>query len=186
MDVTGQRPLFAFKHKVEGWGISTILGGSARGMSNLSTSASIPLTQWRYWGEGEWKVDPELKISRDLGSPCGNITITATGRAATVQSACLGVYKPTDKYSAGRKIFKQVNGGKVLMVRLSKVGWGIQDNVNKCGSFVSYMISACAPSLCPADTRAETSGRLRYIYWQYLDEDWKHGDITVKCSAHSK
>ena len=132
----------------------------------------------------EWRDDLELRISRDLGLPCGDITISATGPAATLHPKCLGVYKPTGKFSAGRRIFKHVNGKRVLMTQRWKVGWGIRNNEIKDGS---YMISSCAPSLCPADTRAQTSGRFGYIFWQFNGKDgWENGNIIVKCSVHNK
>ena len=44
-----------------------------------------------------------------------------------------------------------------------------------------------APGLCPALSRAAVSDRANVKSWQYCDSDsWHDGEITVKCSVHSK
>ena len=84
-----------------------------------------------------------MKISRDIGSPCIYITISATGPAAMTWHECLGIYCPTEEYSAGRKIFKHINCDIVLMVPSGYVNWVIENNVN-IEPERGYMASACA------------------------------------------
>ena len=56
---------------------------------------------------------------------------------------CLGIYCPTEEYSAGRKIFKHINCDIVLMVPSGYVNWVIENNVN-IEPERGYMASACA------------------------------------------
>ena len=60
-------------------------------------------------------------------------------------------------------------------------GWGVRDSVEREGAL---MKSGCAPSMCPADPRARTSERWGVTSWEHWDGEWRHGDITVKCSVH--
>ena len=123
-------------------------------------------------------------ISSVLPPPCGDITIEATGDAAVQQPGCLGIYTPTQMFSAGRRVFKHESQERYLLVPAAWVEWYVQDSVDSEGT---YMESGCAPSMCPADTRARTRERSGWTSWSYSDgRVWRNADITVKCSVHTR
>ena len=155
-------------------------GGTA--LKNASETESVPLTGWTYWGDGKDRDDPHLRISPDQPPSCGEITITASGDAAAKQPECVGVYTPTQMFSAGRRVFKHQTQERYLLVTPGYADWGVQPSVETVGA---RMTSGCAPSLCPADPRARTNVRAGQTSWKYWgNREWKHGAITVKCSVH--
>ena len=124
----------------------------------------------------KWRDDLEVRINRDLGLPCG--------MWRHYHPKCLRLYKLTGKLSAGRRIFKHTNGNRILMIVNENVDWDVKDNVS---SKEAWMHSACAPSMCPADIRAHYSSRFSQTSWEYWSKnEMKPGNITVKCSVHSK
>ena len=160
-----------------GWAMGPGLNGITY-MENASKTESVPQTGWSCNFD-----DPHLKVSHDLPPACGEITITASGDAAAKQPSCVGVYTPTQRFSAGRQVFKHKAYELYLLVPLDVVTWSVQDSVEMKGG---RMQSGCAPSLCPADPRARTSERVGYTSWIYgwYNGEARHGDITVKCSVH--
>ena len=85
-------------------------------------------------------------------------------------------------FSSGRRVFKHKTQQRYLLVPPGKVNWRVKDSVE---GEETKMQSACAPSMCPADHRALTKEGLDMTSWKYSDKvEWRHGDITVKCSVH--
>ena len=123
-----------------------------------------------------------MRISPDQPPACGEITITASGDAAAQWKECIGVYTPTEMFSMGRRVFKHQTQERYLLVVSGCVNWYVQESVERKGAM---MASGFAPSMCPADQRAQTSERFGYTSWVYGDNgEWKQGAITVKCSVH--
>ena len=112
---------------------------------------------------------------------CGTLTISATGEAARVRADCMGQFQPTGQLSAGRQVFHNQRTDKYLSVSLGDVDWDVRDSVDN----VAGVASGCAPGLCPALARAAVSDRFNIKSWQYADNGWHDGNITVKCSVHS-
>ena len=126
-----------------------------------------------------------MKISPGLPLSCGDVTISSTRDLAHNQPECIGVYSPTEMFSAGKRVFKHVSQERYLLSQHGKVNWYVQERLDKMGALMS---SGCAPSLCPADPRAMRSQRSRVTSWKYSDgeERMVQGrDITVKCSVHA-
>ena len=153
----------------------------AYSLKHESNTESVPLSGWSSSVDGKYRDDPHLRISPDLAPACGEITITASGEAAVKRPACVGVYTPTLMFSSGRRVFKHQTQERYLLVPSGIVDWGVKESVESEGAVMS---SGCAPSMCPADPRAGTSERFGRTSWQYWDGEWRHGDITVKCSVH--
>ena len=197
-----------YRHEDREWALANGLDGF-RALKNASETESVPLTGWRCWVRGgasagdswslngKYRDDPHLRISPDQPPACGEITITASGDAATKQARCIGVYTPTHLFSMGRRVFKHQTQDRYLLVLPDISIWSVMDSVehdDKCYQKTIRMTSGCAPSMCPADPRARTSKRFSATSWQYKYEgyiyslffpyDWKHGHITVKCSVH--
>ena len=165
------------------WTFGRGLDGMFNIKNDVSKTDSVPLTGWTCFVEDKFRDDPYLRISPDQPTACGEITISASGDAAAYQQWCVGVYTPTQRFSAGRQVFKHKAYELYLLVPLDVVTWSVQDSVEMKGG---RMQSGCAPSLCPADPRARTSERVGYTSWIYgwYNGEARHGDITVKCSVH--
>lgn len=179
-----------YRSKKEGWVIGPCLGGSV-GLKHWSKTAEcVPLTGWSWWGGSYFVDDPDLRISPDQPPACGEITISASGDAAVMQPECIGVYTPTQMFSAGRQVFQHQTQERYLLVRPGYRQWSVQHGVK---SKEARMASPWArmPSMCPADPRVRTIENRGQTSWLYYKPDvffpWgdlKYGDITVKCSVH--
>ena len=182
---TDGKEVVIYRNKKGGWAMGTGLDGTTS-LENASNIESVPLTGWTCW-DGDNKKDrddPHLRISPDQPPACGEITITASGDAAVKQPECVGVYTPTQMFSAGRPVFKHQTQQGYLLVTPGTPCWSVQDSVESKGAR-KRMRSGCAPSMCPADPRARTSEWRGHTSWKYYGyRDWRHGDITVKCSVH--
>ena len=134
--------------------------------------------------------DPHFRVSSVLPSPCGDITISASGEAASKQASCLGVYQPTGMHSSGRRVFKFKNTSRerYLLVPPCYDSWRVLDNPEDPDLATAALLrSGCSPSQCPADSRARTDYWVEVISsWRYWDRRWKPGDIQIKCSVHSR
>ena len=183
---TKGEPHKIYKHD-DGWRAGPVLGDTACGLLNSSTTATVPESGWQYGdGTGTWPHDAGLRVTR-VGdySPllCGTITISATGEAARAQRSSMGRFKPTGQFCAGRQVFYCQKTGRYLTVYPNQVAWGVRDRVNSAGVGVQ---SGCAPGLCPALARAAVSDRRNVKSWQYAFNGNLHdGNITVKCSVHA-
>ena len=56
-------------------------------------------------------------------------------------------------FSAGRRGFKHQTQERYLLVKTGKVHWSVRGSIE---SKKLVMKSGCAPSMCPADPRAQT------------------------------
>ena len=168
-----------YRREEGGWAMGLGLGGT-RDFENASKNESVPLTGWTFWYDGENLDDPHMRIYPDQPPACGEITISASGDAAGKHPECLGVYKPTQMFSRGRQVFKHKSHERYLFVPTGHSVWCVNDSFEIKRP---NMQSGCACSMCPADPRARTYERLGLTSWQYLDDGWKNGDITVKCSV---
>ena len=93
---TTQKGQFVYRNKNGSWEISDTLGLGAAFIQNLNTTSTLPMGGWQnYVGDHKWQDDPHFRVSSVLPSPCGDITISASGEAASKQASCLGVYQPT-------------------------------------------------------------------------------------------
>ena len=117
-----------YRRKKGDWVIGPGLGGT-RALENASKTESVPLTGWMFFDGDKIRDDPELKISPDQPPACGEITISASGDAAVEQSECVGVYTPTQMFSAGRRVFKHQTQERYLYVRplaFNFTGWKVK------------------------------------------------------------
>ena len=148
-----------------------------------SLDNKVPLTGWMFLGKDkEYEKEQDLKISSELHLPCSEIIIEATGDAAIKHQTSLGTYLPTVMYNAGRRVFKHKTEELYLLVHSDTSAWSVQRNVQSKSSFLH---GGRAPSMCPADTRAQVCGKTGVQLWRYSDGGWKHGEIKIKCSTHS-
>ena len=191
-----------YRNNVGKWFMGNGMDMGGHGLQNESNTGSVPLTGWKCWNSDAsfgdkdhwWLEDPYLRISHDFPSPCGDIIIAFEGSVDpkitkkkiknSLTSECVGVYSPTDMFSAGRRVFKHKSKKSYLLV-LGYTHWVVKKKVNTMKSEGIYMASGSAPSMCPADIRAKTSEREGQTSWRYLEEgEWKQGNITVMCSNH--
>ena len=172
-----------YRSKAGGWVMGPGLDGPYAGLKHESNTESVPLSGWSCYDGDKYSDDPHLRISPDLPPACGEITITASGEAAVQEPECIGVYTPTQMFSAGKRVFKHQTQERYLFVQAGYTEWGVRKSVESKGAM---MRSGCVPSMCPADPRARTSERMSWTSWQCGDGagGWIHGDITVKCSVH--
>ena len=90
-------------------------------------------------------------------------------------AGCLGSYVPTEEWEEGRSVFKHEGdeeelsvreGGRKLLVGNGR--WFVDDDYGLSG-----LSSGCAPSLCPADPRAQIDTGFNGFYgWGFFgDQD---------------
>ena len=160
--VRPEEDIFLYNHTDDGsWLIGPGMDG-AGALKNTSKTDTIPLSGWTCFAGGKYRDDPSLKISSDSPAMCGDITIEATGAAADKHPRCLGVYSPNGMYSMGRRVFKHQTEELYLLVTSGYVVWYVLESVD-ADNDSSLMLSACAPSMCPADPRARTEGGLAIL-----------------------
>ena len=95
-------------------------------------------------------------------------------------------------FSMGRRVFRHHTQERYLLVPPGKDEWVVKESIQGRGAQIA---SSCAPSMCPADPRARSSVLLDRTAWVYMDcinmdgdqetDEWRQGDITVKCSVHN-
>ena len=111
--------------------------------------------------------------------------ITISGVPATAEDpACNGRYVPSLQYSAGRQVFQHEAEDRFLLVPPGYVDWVVVTKLDSVSSVV--LLSGCAPTLCPAEKRAESSQRIGQKHWRYVDT--KQGkvisdDANIKISC---
>ena len=173
---------YIYKHKNGDWVAGVGLGGLF-GLYNSNRSPAPPRSGWQYYGDGEWRSDPDLSIvtiSDTSTLICPVITIKATGVAARERPDYLGQFTITNQFSAGRPVWRN-NKGKYLLVHADGVSWYVGDNVETGEGEIQ---SGAAPGLCPASPRSRYNKRLNQNSWQYGDgHNWYDGDITVTCNS---
>ena len=151
-------------------------------LRNASKSDVPPKTGWECPDGKQRTADPALTLEFGSLPHCGQITISATGAAARKRSNCHGVFTQTEMVSAGRRIFRQKGGSKVLSCRPGDRGWMVRPSVESDAGG----IASASSSVCPADSRAAINRSKNLSSWEYYDSGWKPGNITVVCSSHSK
>jgi len=174
-----------YKKQNGNWMVGPTLGGTTGGLFNETKSNIPPCSGWKYGGAGSsWKQDDEMIIRFGKNDPCGIITISAEGKAARKQSDHLGDFQVTEMFSAGRHVFKHVSQEQYLCVTRTSPTWAVRPDLD---TDQAGLESACAPTMCPAVARAGYSIRRDLSSWQYFSgEKWKDGEITVRCSRHSR
>ena len=191
-------PYVLFKHNSGFWCIGDSIGNNTFFLKNDSNTSNIPLMKWKYekimerekrnkdFEDEEWMIDPELRIKRAITVPCGDIHISSnTKDVESEKPECLGLYKATNLFSRGRMIFKHVSNQRYLMVDHWKVFWCIKDSPDSL--WAPHIHSNCAPSLCPADQRANISFRFKRTQWHYSKGfSYCPADFNILCSVHSK
>ena len=153
------------------------------------TRKKIPRTGWEYWRSshgGEWMPDPKLRIDTitNISSLiCPSVTITAFGKAAKIQSFCLGQYKATSQFSAGRPVFFNDIKQLYLFVRRGSTTWRVHNSFDNDSA---GLVSGSAPDMNPASARGGYSNRFNQTSWQYSDDNgWHNGDIQVICDNNT-
>ena len=181
-NIIGTRAAYIYKSDSGNWFAGKELGASSGGLRNTNSSPAPPRSGWQYGDDdGEWVSDPDLTvmtISDTSTLICPVINIRASGAAARKVPDYLGEFTITSQYSAGRPVWRN-NRGKYLRVPAGKTTWGVVDNVEINGAGIR---SGVAPGLCPASARSRYSKRFNINSWQYSDNGWHDGDITVTCS----
>ena len=71
---------------------------------------------------------------------------------------------------------------KYLKVATGKTVWRIGPDIDGEGSWI---ISASAGGICPAQASNSLSDRTGVKSWKYADNGWKEGVINVKCLTHT-
>ena len=150
------KEMVIYRRKEGGWAVRSGLDGP-HSLENTSKTESVPLTGWTFW-DGDNKQDrddPHLRISPDQPPACGEITISASGGAADKQYDCVGVYKPTQMFSAGRRVIKhKTPQARYLLVVPGRVVWSVRESVESKGA---RMQSGCAPSIEHLAARTQIS-----------------------------
>jgi len=172
------------------WYVSSVLGKRGGGLNNLRESETVPGDGWLV-GDGKgWTADPQCRVSPGPLSECGDITVSASTDSPTYESVRpnpLGVFKPTDMFSSGRRVFKHQSSERYLSIPPGKNTWMITD-ATRAGK---ALLRSAAGANCPASERNRFSGLSLESWSCYMDMDYHHEwkedpSITVTCTKHSK
>ena len=182
-DFARKQPFYLYR-KSDVWWCSDSHGKFGGYLKHTFPSSTIPKHKWMvHAGGSRWRTDENLKIET-VQDPeavkCSGVTVTARGKAATIQPDCLGEFISTEMMSAGRQVFFNQKTGKYLFIHPNNNTWMIQDKIDielryEIGK---YMISGGACQMCPAHPMLEYS-------WTYRAKNTMlNGDITVHCHTH--
>ena len=145
------------------------------------TGYEPPTSGWRFYcrcnSEG-WKADTSLEVRPGRLVPCREVSVAATGEAASRLSGCLGVFLPTERWSQGRPIYQRGEGANqhLLLVGEAKTVWSIRTEVN---SPFSFLLSGRA-TLSPGQLEAAGSDRFGVARWRWRGlGGWQQGDVAV-------
>ena len=182
-NVIATKSYYLYKYDTGAWHVSDELGDSGGGLFNSNTSPAPPRSGWQYWevNIGEDRADPNLSIvtiSDTSTRICPIINISARGAAARKVPDYLGRFTITNQFSAGRPVYRN-NRGKYLRVLPGTPDWSVSDNVVTDDQRIW---SGAAAGLCPASDRSRYNKRRNINSWQYWDNGWRDGDITVTCT----
>ena len=164
------------------WGISKSLCEKHIAARNKSGGDHLPKEGWEPFYDD---ANPEdtFTVSEEAPTLCGAITISGVPTTAE-DPECNGRYLPTLQYSAGRQVFKHEAEDRFLLVPPGYVAWEVGTKLDSVLSWV--LVSGCAPTLCPAEKRAESSQRIARKHWRYWDTKQKkviRDDATIKISC---
>ena len=181
---TSSPPHYLYRAENKEWYVSPLLGICGGGLTNPRDSESVPGDGWLVSVSGTWTADPQCRVSPGPLSECGDITVSASPDSPTAKmwADCLGVFRPTDMFSAGRRVFKHQSREKYLSIPPGETRWMITDTpgADKGG------IRSAAGANCPASERNTISVLNNWNYWTYRDNGCKEDpSISVTCSKHS-
>ena len=173
-----------------GWKVVSKLGEGG-GLKN-TTLGDRPTNngEWVYWDwyENNYHIDPGLKVQQGVPQLCKAITISCTGSSSSeVPSNIIGRYLPTLDMSYGKQVFKLEGEEDVFLFHSDSVLWSVKTELSS--SARSLLISGCAASCCPADSRNTHREREDYKQksWMYRNTkgEWiEDGSINVCCDTH--
>merc|ERR1712037_372722 len=118
------------------------------------------------WDGDKDQSDPTLECSREVTPACSEIVVELQGAAKEKWPYCAGSYLPVKgKINRGRWVLQHSSGSdKYLRVNTGKVNWGISDDIDGGGSWI---LSASAGGICPAQASNSHSDRLGVKSWRY-------------------
>jgi len=182
-------PSYIYRADDKEWYVGPVLGLAWRcGLNNPRDCESVPADGWLVAvdvdGADTWSADPQCKVSPGPLSECGGITVSASPDSpnANKRPDCLGVFRPTELFSAGRRVFKHQSREKYLSIRPGATSWAITDTP---GDDKAWMVSAAGAN-CPASERNRFSESDDEKSWMYHYRGWKEDpSITLTCTKHS-
>ena len=164
-----------------------------------TTSQSPTSVKWEYndrYSE-TWRDDPALTVTSLSERPSREcevrISLTEDITRDMKRPGVAGVYKADGSYSWGKPVFR--HSGGVFKLRVRGASWDVRSVVGVRGGRGGdlYLLSGSAPSMCPADPRADTlgswavAGSYRQTHWKYRSNQGGYkesGDISVTCTKH--
>ena len=183
---TSSPPHYLYRAENKEWYVSPLLGICGGGLRNPRDTETVPGDGWLVGVRGTWTADSKCWVSPGPPSECGDITVSASPNSPTAHyhPDCLGVFRPTDMLSCGRRVFKHQSGEKFLRIPPGKSSWGVGDTPGASSSG----IQSAAGANCPASKRNRFSDRFKVKSWRCAEKEGLKEDpsITVTCSIHSK
>ena len=149
------------------------------------TTCEPPTSGWSFYcrcDSSGWRDDPSLEVRPGRLVPCREVSVAASGEAASRLSGCLGVFLPTERWSQGRPIYQRGEGTDqhLLLVGEAKTVWSIRTDVN---SPFSLLLSGRA-TLNPGQLEAAGSERFGVARWRWRGSDgWQQGDVSITALA---
>ena len=115
---------------------------------------------------------------------CGDLTVSSSGPAGKKHPDCFGVFRATNMWSSGRRVYKLTTGERFLYIPSGKYYWVIANSVNVTRAKIA---SSCSSS-CPASSRAAHHDIWpTRTGWQYKDWKWSEdSSITITCSRQTE
>jgi hypothetical protein len=147
----------------------------------VGDSPTPPLTGWQYYSSGWQSGDASFELREESLRPCEIVVVAATGDAASVHPSSLGPYQLTSDWSAGRPVFMQERGDRVLMVAYGYSNWAIKPTTTSTGS---YIISGRGTD-SPDQPEAGPSERWGTTGWRYAaNGKFEDSQGTIEATCH--
>ena len=186
MDSQGEGEYLYYYKETSQYQVGSTLAGGVYGLLCTDTSGHIVSNNWQYAdGKGGWLNDVAMTIvGVDKMDSCGVVTIQLSGDVAKCNSDVAGEYVATDKFSAGRYIYKHKYRNYFLHITPGTTTWVVRSEV---GGGTVYIFSPAAGSLCPADVRNNYSHRHGVKSWLYDNgsdgAEAGPGNIRLTCTS---
>ena len=174
------------------WLVGPSLDGERASLKNITEDTAVPLSGWEVGGRGGGR-DPHCTARTGPHQDCGEVTVSSDGAAGRKYPDHLGVFRATNMWSSGRRVYKLLTGEKYLCVPAStnnNFHWVITDHPGYPGlSTNTGKLGSSCGSNCPASSRARHHDNLGHQGWQY--KHWlgfwrQDSSITVTCNRQTE
>ena len=178
-----------------GWYVGPMLGRPSGWLYNPSNSANVPEINWK-GSNGTMFIDlkPSFTFRKGSLEPCTEVSVAMGNRKVPRNMRSAGIYRPTDGWSNGRPVYRQVEAPHLyLLVAEDRTTWSIRTSPQSPLAWMDSDRTTNSPGdqasipdlggwLHSGDTelRDNTSSQE-----ERKEVGWKEGGIKVTCHCNN-